>query len=62
MRTNDGEALELDADNVFIDTGARPANPPIEGLDSVPALNSTSIMELDELPEHLLVLAAPCSE
>jgi pyruvate/2-oxoglutarate dehydrogenase complex dihydrolipoamide dehydrogenase (E3) component len=56
VRTNDGEALSLDADNVFINAGARPANPPIEGLDSVPALNSTSIMELGELPEHLLVL------
>src|SRR5215203_1267227 len=56
VRTNDGEALELVADNVFINAGARPANPPIEGLDSVPALNSTSIMELGELPEHLLVL------
>ena len=56
VRTNDGEALEIGADNIFINVGARPANPPIEGLDSVPALNSTSIMELDELPEHLLVL------
>jgi pyruvate/2-oxoglutarate dehydrogenase complex dihydrolipoamide dehydrogenase (E3) component len=56
VRTNDGEEFMLDADNVFIDTGARPANPPIEGLDSVPALNSTSIMELGDLPEHLLVL------
>ena len=56
VRTNAGEELELDADNVFINTGARPANPPIEGLDDVPALNSTSVMELDELPEHLLVL------
>jgi pyruvate/2-oxoglutarate dehydrogenase complex dihydrolipoamide dehydrogenase (E3) component len=56
VRTNDGEALEIGADNVFINTGARPANPPIEGLDNVPALNSTSIMELGELPEHLLVL------
>ena len=56
VRTNDGEALDLDAVNVFINAGARPANPPIEGLDSVPALNSTSIMELGELPEHLLVL------
>src|ERR671916_2723965 len=56
VRTNDGEALELVAENVFINAGARPANPPIEGLDEVPALNSTSIMELDELPEHLLVL------
>jgi|SRR5215204_247585 len=56
VRTNDSEALELVAENVFINAGARPANPPIEGLDSVPALNSTSIMELDVLPEHLLVL------
>ena len=56
VRANDGEELEIGADNIFINVGARPANPPIEGLDSVPALNSTSIMELDELPEHLLVL------
>jgi pyruvate/2-oxoglutarate dehydrogenase complex dihydrolipoamide dehydrogenase (E3) component len=57
VRLNDGgESLRLTADNVFINTGARPANPPIEGLDSVPALNSTTIMELGELPEHLLVL------
>jgi pyruvate/2-oxoglutarate dehydrogenase complex dihydrolipoamide dehydrogenase (E3) component len=56
VRTNDGETLQLVAGSVFINAGARPANPPIEGLDGVPALNSTSIMELDELPEHLLVL------
>jgi pyruvate/2-oxoglutarate dehydrogenase complex dihydrolipoamide dehydrogenase (E3) component len=56
VRTNEGEELEIEADNIFINVGARPAAPPIEGLDSVPALNSTSIMELDELPEHLLVL------
>jgi pyruvate/2-oxoglutarate dehydrogenase complex dihydrolipoamide dehydrogenase (E3) component len=56
VRTNEGEELEIEADNIFINVGARPANPPIEGLDSVPALNSTSIMELDELPQHLLVL------
>ena len=56
VRTKDGEELELEAETVFINAGARPANPPIEGLDDVPALNSTSIMELDVLPEHLLVL------
>ena len=57
VRLNDsGETLRLSADNIFINTGARPANPPIEGLDGVPALNSTSIMELDAVPEHLLVL------
>jgi pyruvate/2-oxoglutarate dehydrogenase complex dihydrolipoamide dehydrogenase (E3) component len=51
-----GETFPLTADEIFINVGARPANPPIEGLDSVPSLNSTMIMELDELPEHLLVL------
>jgi pyruvate/2-oxoglutarate dehydrogenase complex dihydrolipoamide dehydrogenase (E3) component len=56
VRLNVGELLELTADHIFINVGARPANPPIEGLDGVPALNSTSIMELDEVPEHLLVL------
>jgi len=51
-----GEQRTLTADQIFINTGARPANPPVPGLDSVPALNSTSIMELDQVPEHLLVL------
>ncbi|MDQ3361820.1 MAG: mercuric reductase [Actinomycetota bacterium] len=52
----DGASVRLTADNIFINVGARPANPPIDGLESVPTLNSTSIMELDEVPEHLLVL------
>jgi pyruvate/2-oxoglutarate dehydrogenase complex dihydrolipoamide dehydrogenase (E3) component len=53
---NGGETVQLSADNIFINVGARPANPPVEGLDSVPTLNSTTIMELDEVPDHLLVL------
>jgi pyruvate/2-oxoglutarate dehydrogenase complex dihydrolipoamide dehydrogenase (E3) component len=56
VHTNDGEECALDAESIFINTGARPANPPIEGLDRVDALNSTSIMELGEVPDHLLVL------
>src|SRR5918997_293322 len=51
-----GETLQLSADAIFINVGARPANPPVEGLDSVPTLNSTTIMELDEVPERLLVM------
>ena len=53
---NEGGIDELSAERILIDTGARPVNPPIPGLDSVPALDSTSILELGELPEHLLVL------
>jgi pyruvate/2-oxoglutarate dehydrogenase complex dihydrolipoamide dehydrogenase (E3) component len=53
---NGGETAQLNADNVFINTGTRPIQPPIEGLDNVPTLNSTTIMELDEVPESLIVL------
>jgi pyruvate/2-oxoglutarate dehydrogenase complex dihydrolipoamide dehydrogenase (E3) component len=51
-----GGARTLTADAIFINTGARPAQPAIDGLDSVPALDSTSIMELSALPEHLVIL------
>ena len=53
---NDGETRQLIADEIFINVGARPASPPIDGLDDVPSLDSTSVMELDEVPDHLLVL------
>jgi pyruvate/2-oxoglutarate dehydrogenase complex dihydrolipoamide dehydrogenase (E3) component len=46
----------LEAELIFINTGGRPAAPDIEGLDAVPSLDSTSVMELDVVPEHLLVL------
>jgi pyruvate/2-oxoglutarate dehydrogenase complex dihydrolipoamide dehydrogenase (E3) component len=51
-----GGARTLTADAIFINTGARPARPTIDGLDSTQALDSTSIMELSALPEHLLIL------
>jgi pyruvate/2-oxoglutarate dehydrogenase complex dihydrolipoamide dehydrogenase (E3) component len=56
VRLTAGGTRALTADTVFINTGARTARPSIAGLDSVRALDSTSIMELQELPEHLLVL------
>jgi pyruvate/2-oxoglutarate dehydrogenase complex dihydrolipoamide dehydrogenase (E3) component len=56
IQLNDGETILLTSDNVFINVGARPMDPPIEGPDNVSTLNSTSIMELGEVPKHLLVL------
>jgi pyruvate/2-oxoglutarate dehydrogenase complex dihydrolipoamide dehydrogenase (E3) component len=63
------KTLEIDAGNgstirrieapwIFLNTGTRPAMPSISGLDTVNALTSTSIMELDCVPEHLLILGA----
>jgi pyruvate/2-oxoglutarate dehydrogenase complex dihydrolipoamide dehydrogenase (E3) component len=56
VRRDGGETLRLEAETIVVNTGARPVNPPIDGLDRVPTLNSTTIMELDVVPEHLLVL------
>lgn len=46
----------LRGERIFIDTGMRPAIPKIEGLDFVPYLTNVSLLELRELPEHLVVL------
>jgi pyruvate/2-oxoglutarate dehydrogenase complex dihydrolipoamide dehydrogenase (E3) component len=50
----DGQVLR--ADTVVINTGARGVTPGIEGLSAVPWLHNGTLMELRELPEHLVVL------
>jgi pyruvate/2-oxoglutarate dehydrogenase complex dihydrolipoamide dehydrogenase (E3) component len=46
----------LEGERIFIDTGARPDIPPLPGLETVGYLTNASIMELNEVPEHLIVL------
>jgi pyruvate/2-oxoglutarate dehydrogenase complex dihydrolipoamide dehydrogenase (E3) component len=55
---NNNEEENITTDKVFINTGARPAIPEIEGLKDIHYLTSTTIMNIDELPEHLLVIGA----
>jgi pyruvate/2-oxoglutarate dehydrogenase complex dihydrolipoamide dehydrogenase (E3) component len=52
----DGGMRSMTADQVFINTGTRNRVPDIEGLDSVPWLDNASLMELAEVPDHLVVL------
>lgn len=56
VRLNDGGERRLRAEHIFINTGTRPAVPPIPGLADVDFLDSTSVMELGEVPDHLVVL------
>lgn len=56
VKLNDGGTQQLSAPKIFINTGCRPADPGVEGSERIPIFDSSSIMELDELPEHLLVL------
>jgi len=55
VRLHSGGVEQLTAELIFINTGERPSLPAIEGIENVHFLNSTSIMELDTVPEHLLV-------
>lgn len=48
-----GERLE--APKIFINTGGRALRPEWPGLADVPVLTNTSILELDTLPEHLVI-------
>ncbi|MEK0324269.1 MAG: mercuric reductase [Nitrosopumilus sp.] len=53
--TGGGERI-ITGKKIFIDTGARPRIPDIPGLEVIPYLTSTTIMEVDTLPSHLLIL------
>lgn len=56
VQTREGDKRTLYADTIIINTGARPHIPGINGLKTIPYLDSTSIMELEEIPQHLLIL------
>ncbi|SHJ14114.1 Pyruvate/2-oxoglutarate dehydrogenase complex, dihydrolipoamide dehydrogenase (E3) component [Hymenobacter daecheongensis DSM 21074] len=52
----EGDEREIEAPLIFINTGTRPAIPPLAGLEAVPYLTTTELLDLQELPEHLLIL------
>ena len=52
--TVDGETHE--ADNILICTGSSPTRPPIPGVDGDNVVDSTGILELEELPSSLVVI------
>jgi pyruvate/2-oxoglutarate dehydrogenase complex dihydrolipoamide dehydrogenase (E3) component len=56
VRLKDGGKRTLSAERIFINAGARPSVPKLDGIKDVPFLDSTSVMEVDSVPEHLLVL------
>src|SRR5256885_2243550 len=50
-----GDAV-LSAQRIFINVGGRPLVPSIPGLDEIRFLTSSSILELDAVPQHLIVI------
>ena len=56
VRGKDAKERELSSEKIFINAGTRASRPKLEGLDRVPFLDNISIMELDSVPDHLVVL------
>lgn len=54
----DGGEETFTAEKIFINTGCRANIPQIEGLATVSYLDSTSIMKLHKLPEHIIIIGA----
>ncbi|CAG2155209.1 putative pyridine nucleotide-disulfide oxidoreductase RclA [Cupriavidus yeoncheonensis] len=53
VRVN-GELLQ--AERIFVNVGGRALVPPMPGLDQVPYLTNAGMMEVDFLPEHLIII------
>jgi len=56
VRLKDGKTVDISGKRVFINTGGRPTIPDIPGLSDISYLDSSSIIELEEVPDHLIVL------
>ena len=56
VETEDGKRWQ--APIVIVATGASPQVPPLRGLERVPYHTSQSLLELEEVPRHLIVLGA----
>jgi pyruvate/2-oxoglutarate dehydrogenase complex dihydrolipoamide dehydrogenase (E3) component len=54
-RVRVGDEL-LEADKIFINVGGRASVPPLRGIDEVSYLNNSTMMDVDFLPEHLIVI------
>jgi pyruvate/2-oxoglutarate dehydrogenase complex dihydrolipoamide dehydrogenase (E3) component len=51
-----GEEARLSAPRIFINVGGRPMVPDIPGLDDIPFLTNSSMLRLETVPRHLLII------
>ncbi|WP_133648307.1 FAD-containing oxidoreductase [Paraburkholderia flava] len=56
VENNDGTTEDLEADEIFINTGTRAVVPPVEGLERIRYHTNSSLLELTELPDHLAIV------
>lgn len=56
VKLSDGKEEKLAADLIFINVGAKTIIPNIEGINNIDYLTSSSILDLEEVPEHLVII------
>jgi len=56
VRLNEGNTRTLSGDRVFINVGTHAAIPGVRGLEAADPLTNIEVLELEYLPEHLVVL------
>jgi pyruvate/2-oxoglutarate dehydrogenase complex dihydrolipoamide dehydrogenase (E3) component len=56
IRLTHGSEHHIAGSKIFINAGTRASRPRLDGLDSVPFLDNVSIMQLETVPEHLVIL------
>ena len=56
VKQKKGGVREITSDKIFINTGTLPFIPHIDGLNKTGYMTSTTILDLDELPKHLIII------
>ncbi len=54
--TLEADGVQLQGKHIYINTGTRPRIPEIEGIKQIDYLDSGKLLDLDKLPEHLLIV------
>lgn len=58
VKMNSGEIKEISSGKIFINTGASSSIPQIEGIHKVNYYTSASMIELEEIPQHLIIIGS----
>lgn len=56
VSARDGSTLDLEAPEIFINTGTRAQVPQIPGIDTIRYETNSTLLELEQLPEHLAIV------
>lgn len=56
VKREDATSLRLKGERIFVNTGAEPFMPPIKGIDGEHIYNSTTLMQLDEIPDEIAII------